>query len=306
MKNYITQSNFLRITRKFTPEIDSDNTEIYSKNIPFFSEIEKKGILTVKQFLINSKDGFITFSGSGFIEDSKSYVYEESRNAKYHTDQNCNGLNSAYTDIEIPIEIKYEKGSQVINTNRVYEFRTWFKQPEITNLYYNDQKKFITKLQLKFNLENPPKPVELQSEGLKELNNITLAEVTLDIENILNNIDSFYNQSEKYKKILVTSNFSTKTFLVTSKKYRDVGIKNNNTGYSDEDVRIVLTDFYKKVKRPLINHLTNYWILKLNSVLEFNKTLLDKLEFEPCKLCVGKKTQYVEDVDIYDADDLPF
>jgi hypothetical protein len=71
-------------------------------------------------------------------------------------------------------------------------------------------------------------------------------------------------------------------------------------------VRIVLTDFYKKVKRPLINHLTNYWILKLNSVLEFNKTLLDKLEFEPCKLCVGKKTQYVEDVDIYDADDLPF
>ena len=30
MRQYITQSNFLRITKKFTPEIDPDNIEIYS------------------------------------------------------------------------------------------------------------------------------------------------------------------------------------------------------------------------------------------------------------------------------------
>jgi hypothetical protein len=306
MRQYITQSNFLRITKKFTPEIDPDNIEIYSKDIPFLSKVEQKGILTVKQFLINSKDGFIKYTGSGYIEDSHSYVYEESRNAKYHSNQKCIGLNSAYKDIEIPIEIKYKKGSEVIDVNKVNEFRAWFKQPEITNLYYNDQQKFIARLQLRFQLENPPKPIELENGELKEMNNATLGEITIAIEKILTDVDAFYNQSQKYKQILVNFGFSTKTFLVTSKKYRDTEIKNNFTGYSDEDIRIVLTDFYKSIKRPLLNQLTNYWILKLNSVLEFDKTLLDQLEFKPCKMCVGKQQQYIEDIDINDEDDLPF
>jgi hypothetical protein len=306
MKHYITKSNFVRITKRYSPEIHSDNTDVYSKNIPFFSEVERKGILTIKQFLINSKDGFIKFVGSGFIEDTKSYVYEESRHAKYHTDCNCKGLNSIYRDIEIPIEIKYNEGSSIINQAKVEEFRTWFKQTEISNLYYNDQQKFINKLQLKFNLKNPPKPVEIGKGDYQELTNSTVCEVSNEIEKILKNVDSFYNQSEMYKKILVTSGFSTKTFLVTSKRFRDVEIKNNNSGYSDQNVRIVLTDFYNKIKKPLLNYLTNYWILKLNAVLDFNKTLLDQLEFEPCKLCVHEKPQYVEDVDVYDDDDLPF
>lgn len=306
MKHYITKSNFVRITKKYSPEIDTDNTDVYSKNIPFFSEVERKGILTIKQFLINSKDGFVKFVGSGYIEDTKSFVYEESRHAKYHSDCNCKGLNSIYRDIEIPIEIKYKEGSSIINQAKVEEFRTWFKQTEISNLYHNDQQKFINRLQLKFNLKNSPKPVEIGNRDYQELTNSTLCEVSNEIEKVLNSVDSFYNQSEMYKKILVTSGFSTKTFLVTSKRFRDVEIKNNNSGYSDENVRIVLTDFYNKIKKPLLNHLTNYWILKLNAVLDFNKTLLDQLEFEPCKLCIHEKPQYVEDVDIYDYDDLPF
>jgi hypothetical protein len=306
MKNFITKSNFVRITKKFTPDIDSHNTDVYAKNIPFFSEVERKGILTIKQFLINSKDGFVKFVGSGFIEDTKSFVYEESRHAKYHTDCNCKGLNSTFRDIEIPAEIKYNEGSPLINYARVEEFRTWFKQTEISNLYYNDQQRFLNRLELKFKLKNPPKPIEIGNGDYQEMTNLSLGEVTNEIESILKSVDSFYNQSVKYKNVLVTFGFSTKTFLVTSKKFRDVAIKNNNTGYSDEEVRVVLTDFYNIVKKPLLNLLTSYWILKLNAVLDFNKTLLDQLEFEPCKLCIHEKPQYVEDIDIYDGDDLPF
>jgi|694.fasta_scaffold20474_8 hypothetical protein len=306
MKHYITKSNFIRIAKKFTPVIDDENTEVYTKNIPFFSHVESKGILTIKQFLINSKDGFIKFVGSGFIEDTKSFIFEESRHAKYHTDIECRGLNSAYTDIEIPVEIKYTEGSEIVNESKVEEFRNWFKQTEITNLYYNDQQRFIDKLQLKFNLLNPPRPIEISNGDYQEFNNLTLGEVTNEIDKILHSVDTFYNQSEKYKKILVTCNFSTKTFLVTSKKYRDKKINGNDSGYSDQEVRIVLTDFYKQIKKPILNLITNYWILKLNAVLDFNKTLLDQMEFEPCKICNQYQSQYVEDIDIDDGDDLPF
>ena len=44
-------------------------------------------------------------------------------------------------------------------------------------------------------------------------------------------------------------------------------------------------------------------ILKLNSCLDFNKSLLEQLKFNPCKLCIHDKPQYIEDVDICDEDE---
>jgi hypothetical protein len=130
-----------------------------------------------------------------------------------------------------------------------------------------------------------------------------LNEITLEIENILNGVDDFYNKSENHKHVLVNHGFSTKTFLVTSKKYRDVSISNNFTELSDNEVRVILTDFYNKIKKPILDLLTNYWILKLNSCLDFNKSLLEQLKFNPCKLCIHDKPQYIEDVDICDEDE---
>jgi hypothetical protein len=302
MKHFITKSNFVRIAKKYSPVIDNDNNNVYTSDIPFLSEVEKKGILTIKQFLINSKDNVIKFKANGHIEDTFSFVNEEARFAKYHSHSNCKGLHSIYKDVEIPIEIKYKNGSSTVDQAGVETFRTWFKQPEITNLYNSDQKKFIEKLQLKFNLRNPPKPIEIGNDGFHEMTNMSLSDITIEIEKFLSSIDSFYNQSKDHKNVLVRNRFSTKTFLVTSKKYRDVSIENNNTGLSDKEVRIILTEFYNKVKRPILDLLTNYWILKLNSCLDFNKSLLEQLKFHPCKLCFHKSPEYVEDIDICDED----
>ena len=303
MKHFITKSNFVRISKKFCPQIDSDNNAVYTTEIPFLSDVERNGVLTIKQFLINSKDNLIQFKANGHIEDTYSFVNEEARHAKYHSDCNCKGLHSIYKDIEIPIEIKYKDGSSTIDHSRVEEFRNWFKQTEITNLYHTNQERFIAKLELKFNLKNPPRPVEIGNGETHEMTNMSLSEITFEIEKILKSVDAFYNQSENHKNVLVTNRFSTKTFLVTSKRFRDLLIKNNFTALSDKEVRIILTEFYNNVKKPLLNLLTNYWILKLNSLLDFNKNLLEQLKFHPCKLCIHETSQYVENVDIYDEDE---
>jgi hypothetical protein len=303
MQHFITKSNFLRIAKKYSPVLDNNNKNVYTINIPFLNEVERKGILTIKQFLISSKDNLIEFTANAYIKDTFSYVNEEARYAKYHSSSNCEGLNSIFKDIEIPVEIKYKNGSKEVDKESVDAFRRWFKQEEITNLYNTNQKKFIEKLQLKFNLTNPPKPVEIGNGEFHEVTNMSLNEITLEIENILNGVDDFYNKSENHKHVLVNHGFSTKTFLVTSKKYRDVSISNNFTELSDNEVRVILTDFYNKIKKPILDLLTNYWILKLNSCLDFNKSLLEQLKFNPCKLCIHDKPQYIEDVDICDEDE---
>jgi hypothetical protein len=303
MQHFITKSNFIRIAKKYSPVLDNNNNNVYTINIPFLSEVERKGILTIKQFLINSKDNLIEFTANGHIKDTYSFVNEEARYAKYHSSSNCKGLHSIYRDVEIPVEIKFKNGSKEIDKESVESFRKWFKQEDITNLYNTNQNKFIEKLQLKFNLKNPPRPVEIGNGEFHEVTNMSLNEITIQIENILNGVDKFYNKSEEYKNVLVNHGFSTKTFLVTSKKYRDVPINNNFTGLSDMEVRIILTEFYNKVKKPILDLLTNYWILKLNSLLDFNKNLLEQLKFQPCKLCIHERPQYIEDVDICDEDE---
>jgi len=302
MQHFITKSNFIRIAKKYSPVLDNNNKNVYTSNIPFLSEVERKGILTIKQFLISSKDNLIKFTANAFIEDTFSYVNEEARYAKYHSSSNCEGLNAIFRDLEIPVEIKYKNGSKEIDKEGVEAFRRWFKQEEISNLYNTNQKKFIEKLQLKFNLKNPPKPVEIGNGEFHEVANMSLNEITIEIGNILNGVDEFYNKSEDHKNVLVNHGFSTKTFLVTSRKYRDVPINNNFTELSDKEVRIILTEFYNKIKKPILDLLTNYWILKLNSCLDFNKSLLEQLQFKPCKLCIHEKPQYIEDIDINDND----
>jgi hypothetical protein len=76
MQYFITKSNFMRITREFTIEFDQLNNPLYKKAISFFSDIEKNRILSVKQFLIHSKDELVKFSDSGYIPDSYNFIYE--------------------------------------------------------------------------------------------------------------------------------------------------------------------------------------------------------------------------------------
>lgn len=315
MTNYITKSNFIRITRKVKLDEKDIKHAIYKKNIYFFNQFEEKKILSIKQFLVNAENGFFEFVENGFFFDTFTYVNEEARHAKYHSNKDCEGLLSSFKDFEIPVEIKYKAGESTIDIEKVEDFRKWFKQLEIQDLFTNDPTKFIDKLQIKFNLQNPPKSVELGGKGAQGLSNLSEAELEKQIDSYINQASQHYNSSPKIRKILVAHNFSKKTYLVTSKKYRSQPIEPNNTGFSDEEVREVLSEFYNKIKKPIIDLLIDYWIIKLNPSLDFDQNILEQLDFKPCHLCINKKsTEILNDLDIDDSepeeplqyDDRPF
>jgi hypothetical protein len=266
--------------------------------------------------LVNAENGFFEFVENGFLPDTYTFVNEEARFAKYHNDKNCEGLLSSFKDFEIPVEIKYKAGKSEIDTKRVEEFRKWFKQQDIQDLFTNDQQKFIDKLQIKFNLQNPPKPIELGGNGVQGVSNLSEAEIEKQIDGYINQASEYYNSSAKIRKILVEHGFSKKTYLVTSKKYRSEPIDTNKTGFSDTEVREVLLEFYNKIKKPIIDLLIDYWIIKLNPRLDFDENILDQLDFKPCSLCNNKNVlEPYSELDIDDSepdehlqkeDDLPF
>jgi hypothetical protein len=303
MQYFISKSNFIRITSRYNIQIDLSNDVVYKKAIYFFSKVEINRILSIKQFLINSEDELIKFTGTGFIQDSYNYIHEESHHAKYHKDCQCKGLRSIYKDLEIPVEIKYKAGSEQLDYYRIQEFRTWFKQREITDLYYKDIKRFIERLQLKFKLVNPPKPVEIGNGDVQKISNYSEQELEKKIDELINKASIFYSQSEMNREILVKNNFSRRTYYLTSKKYRDEALCISGTSYSNEDIRNVLTEFYTKIKKPLIDLLIDYWIVKLNPNLNFNENILEQLDFVACKLCSHNRSVHLDDIDVLDIDE---
>lgn len=303
MQYFITKSNFMRITREFKVELENLNDAVYKNAIYFFSDIERNRILSVKQFLIHSKDQLVIFSGSGYIPDTFNYVYEQSRHAKYHKNSKCDKLNSSYSDIEIPVEIKFKAGTGELDSERIEQFRTWFKQPEISNLYYTNQKRFIEKLQIKFQLVNPPKPIEIDNGGIKKVSNFSEKELEDKIDELIKLTSSLYVKNDMNREILVNNNFSKRTYYVTSKKYKDVNLYVYGKNYSNEEIRSVLTEFYIKIKKPIIDLLIDYWIIKLNPNLDFNQNILEQMDFEPCKVCGHSRCNYIPEIDILDKDD---
>lgn len=307
MQYFISKSNFQRIANKYKIGEYLEKTPLFIRDIKFFSKVEENQIMSVKQFLIHSKDEkVVTFTGNGYIKDSYNFINEVSHYAKYHLDEKCTGLTSVYKDLEIPVEIQYKNGSDIKDIKSIEEFRNWFKSEGIEDLYYNDQQKFINKLQLKFNLTNPPKPIELHGCGVQKISNFSEKELEVKINELIRMASEFYNRSKKHRDIMVTANFSKMTYYVTSMKYKGNSIERNNTNYSDDEIRELLVEFYQSIKKPLIQYLIDYWIIKLNPTLNFNKNILEQLDFKSCKRCSSQKFYSVENVDIDDSELIAF
>ena len=89
----------------------------------------------------------------------------------------------------------------------------------------------------------------------------------------------YYYANSKHTKIL--KQYSKFAFLGT---YNEP-LYNNNTGYSDEEVKSFLVIYEEKFKRPIKDMLRNYYRVKFNPELEMEGYLLDQLGFRPCSHC---------------------
>jgi hypothetical protein len=144
--------------------------------------------------------------------------------------------------------------------------------------------------------------VELGNGEIKRVANYSEQEIENKIDDLIKNASSFYNQSEKYRDILVKHNFSKKTYFLTSSKYRKEKIFIDGTAYTNEEIRKIIAEFYSKIKKPIIDYLIDYWIIKLNPTLNFNENILEQLQFESCKLCSHSNSSALHEVEICDID----
>jgi hypothetical protein len=62
-------------------------------------------------------------------------------------------------------------------------------------------------------------------------------------------------------------------------------LENNDTEFSDEDIKTFLENYDDKYKKPIIHYLREYYRIKYNPDLAMESYLLDTLGFQPCNVC---------------------
>ena len=287
MNYFITRTNFIRIVKNIKLTPDQLLVPIYKSKIYLLNKFEMEQIISVKLVLDEIQKNIFKLQKAEEFKDTFSYVNEYNRFPKYHKDKNCEALNSNFRDIAIPIEIKYKAGEKNINQAGVAEFRSWFKQKEIQDLFFNNQNQFYNMMEQKFKLKNLLRIDEVVSTGVQEISNLSKSDLEDKIDYILQTYLEFCYSNDKRAVILMREDFRLKTYLATSEKYQHIPIENNNTGYDDSTVREVLLEYHNKIKSPLINYLIDYYIISINNGLNFDENIMEQLEFKPCLKCVN-------------------
>ena len=266
---YITSANAKNIVRKIdATSLDLDGN-IYKRPIYFFSKYEKNSLLAIQELLSNPKKFFTEIYIPIKVTDTYAYVYEGQKPA-YHKSSECPLLRSDYRNFEIPESIK-KRGKNEIN-----KFRNWFKQHEYL---LETPDIFAMRLNLRFGINTNPRVINYDNSGYSEINNYSLEQVKNKIDSMIKDAGRFYYRTEKNKAIL--GRFSKFTFLA----YKLDPIKNNNTGYGDNEVKMFLKDYDNQFKKPLKALLFEYYRIKLNPDINLEGFLLEQLNFKQCAKC---------------------
>jgi hypothetical protein len=123
-------------------------------------------------------------------------------------------------------------------------------------------------------------PVTIGAEIQK---NLTVEELEKTIDGLIKSAGQFYYASPKNKAIL--HRWSKYTHLAKKPE----PINNNDTGYSDQEVKELLKTYDTRFKKPLKQYLVEYYRLKLNPDIKMEGEYLEQLGFNPCGHCHDDK-----------------
>lgn len=266
---YITLANTNKIIFKSDIKALNLEGEIYRIPIYFLSKYEENALLAIQELLKDPEKYFNEIYQPYEAVDTYSYVYEGQQPA-YHKFSCCPRLQSDYQNFEIPYDIK-EKGPEAVK-----EFREWFEEVK----YLLDRPGvFVARLQARWGIVTSPKAINRDNSGYTIIENLTIEELEEKIDDLIKEAGNFYYKSDKNKEIL--KRFSKFTFIA----YKDDDIYNNDTGYSDEEVKQLLKQYDEEYKRPLKKYLIEYYRLKHNPEIKMEGYLLYRLGFNLCGHC---------------------
>lgn len=266
---FITLANTNKII--FNSDIQSLNLEgeIYKMRIYFLSSYEENALLAIQELLKDPENYFNEIYVPYEASDTFSYVYEGQQPA-YHKYSCCPRLQSDYQNFEVPSDIK-EQGPEMVQ-----EFREWF---ETVKHLLEKPDVFVMRLQARWGIETNPKAINRDNSGSTVVDNFTIEELEEKINGLIKAAGRFYYKNGKNTEIL--KRFSKYTYLA----YKKDDIYNNNTGYSDEEVKELLRYYDEEFKRPLKKYLIEYYRLKFNPDIKMEGYFLEKLGFHPCGHC---------------------
>lgn len=262
----ITTSNANRII--FNTDLQSLNLagDVYKTPIDFLNQLETKRFLALKELFADAEKFLSEFFKPIKKNDTLSFVYEGAAPA-YHKSIDCERLGADYENFIIPTSIK-EQGKA-----KVDDFRKWFKEnkhllakPEV----------FVARLQMKWGVITNPENIVRGNSGFIEFEDFTPIKLEEQIDLIINKAIAMCDENnailDKYKK---------HSYLGERKE----PLKENDTGFSDIEVKAVLKKFEAEIKKPLTPLLTSYYRATLNPNLNLQTSVLKQLGFTPCNNC---------------------
>ena len=265
---YITRANALRIIRNSAVKTDIIG-DIYKKPIYVFSNKEKQSLLAIKALLDNPGEYFTKYYQPIEHKDTYTYVFESNK-AAYHLSTNCDRLNSDFNNFKIPTAIK-EQGQEGIKT-----FRKWFKENQHL---LADPPVFEARLLAAFGAQINLKADHFENSGIDKIEDLDLSGLEAKIDGLLKDAGRYYYASAKNEAILSRWGKGSNAAYVTGK------LNNNDTEYSDEDIKAFLVDYNDRFKKPLRQFLIEYYKVKHNPDLSFDGQLLERLGFSVCSHC---------------------
>ena len=275
MEAYITSHNAQKIINRNNFKDIYLSGEVYKYKLYIFSKNEENSLLAIQELFKNPEKYFKEIYNPMVVFDSKRYIYKEKQPA-YHTSKSCERLHSDFTNFELPIEI-IERGEAEIE-----RFRAWF----IENRYLLENPvTFVMRLELAFKIKYNPKAIYYENSGFSELNNYSMEQREKEIDTLIKDAGRYYYANDKNTSILRF--FGKYSGCAFSEK----PLYNNNTGYSDYEVKSFLKDYHMKFKVPIKRLLIEYYRVKLNPKLEFAETYMDALGFKKCGACKNRELE---------------
>jgi len=268
---YITNANIKRILFKLDKSDFNYESEVWKVKVDFLNKLEKKSILAYKYFF-EFQEEFIEYYKK-LQPDEGKYVYNNP--SAYHDNNECERLLSDFDNFEIPESIRTKQEHEM--------YRKWFldncrllekSRPELDDLF--KEKHFA-----RWNCY--PLKLDYNNSGAFKYENLTIEELETIIDETLEEAKIFINSSKA--NIIVLSHMGQVSY-----NYKDLTrIKNREEiKYDDATITMILQYFQFKIKRPLINHLKEYYRLKNNTKLLFSSNILSELGFKYCSSCNGK------------------
>jgi len=279
---YITKGNISKIIshvdiKKLPSNFANLKGNVYKQAITFFSLAEQNNLLLRKEFYRNPNSFLEIYQKIEKKEDTYNYTYEGGTPA-YHSTLDCTRLNSNFDSYEIPVEIK-KKGKDA-----VISFMKFFAQNR--ELLDTNPDAFYGKMTAAFALKTLLKPANYKNSGSQLIEITDLAELEATINKLLLDFQDLYWRSTPHKRMMM-NRFMRLTFLAFPPYSQNI-IQNNETGFSDTEVREFLTYFAETYKVPIIKYLKDFYRIYFNPELAFEGELLEILGFKKCSHCYSQ------------------